>query len=593
MSSEAALKVCATLVALSFFSTILVGSGGYAPIVRSLAVPGVFSTPVVVNDNKVNDQSVPLVIAMPNAKLLVAWQDARSGNEDIYISTSVDNGSNFTVNKRVDDSIASSKQIEPAVAVTGNGTILLTWQDNRRSTYDYDVYFSKSYNGGLSFSRNIRVDDSNGQLSWQERPSIVVSSGGVIYIGWTDDRTGTIRERGAYSTDGGATFSPSEEIVPGGTSGQTGIALASSGNRIFAAFLDNVSGTPHPYLSSSTNGGRSFTSPARLDSTGSSGAAQRNVAIASMPGGGIVAAWEDNRNGNWDVYGCIVSSHSVVTTPDFRFDDDATGANQVGVSVASDQLGNIYAAWGDERDLLYWIRFSYLIAGESKFNASIEVSRPGNNDMQRRPSVIATEPGRVFVAWQDDKTGTYDVYLSSAYFPGLFGLTLQRGWNLISIPSVGFAYKASTLGLKNGDLITDWNSSVQAYTRSYIVGVSPSAVDFDLLPSTGYWVFTGGHERINLKGNIPTAKQFKNIVVPASGGWTVVGFESLNVTRYASDIPKMLNATGSITTVLFYDTLTGTYRTYIPAIPPTDFVLAPGQAYWCWCSSSTTLSYSP
>ena len=587
------LKICAALVAFTLLSTVFFSTAGYVPAVRTLAAPGAFTTPVVVNDNRVNDQSVPVIVTLPNYKLLVAWQDARSGNEDIYVSTTADNGTTFTANRRADDSVGLSKQIEPAAAVSGNGTIYLTWQDNRRSTYDYDVYFSKSYDGGLTFTRNVRVDDSNGVLSWQERPSIVVTSGGTIYIAWSDDRTGTIRIRGAYSTDGGATFSPSEEVVPGTLSGQTGIALVSNANRIFAVFLDNVTGVAHPYVCASTNGGKSFTIPVRLDNTGSPGAVQRNIAIAPMPGGGIVAAWEDNRNGNWDIYSCIVSSHSVITTSDLRVDDDSTGASQLGVSVASDQLGNVYAAWADERDLLYSIRFTYLIAGESQYNSSIEVSRPGPNDMQRRPSVVSTEPGKVFVVWQDDKTGTYDVYFSSASFPILFGLPLESGWNLISIPSDGYGYRASTLGLKNGDLVTDWDSTTQKYTKTYIVGVSPPSQDFDINPSTGYWIFTGSHERINLKGNIPTAKQSKNLVVPAGGGWTVVGFESLNVTRYASDITKMLNGSAVVTTVLSYNTLTGSYKQYLPAIPPTDFVLAPGRAYWCWVTANSTLSYSP
>ncbi len=164
---------------------------------------------------------------------------------------------------------------------------------------------------------------------------------------------------------------------------------------------------------------------------------------------------------------------------------------------------------------------------------------------------------------------------------------------MISIPSEGYTYMASTLGLKNGDIVTEWNSTRQVYSKMYIVGVSPPSADFAIVPGVGYWVNTGSHERMNLKGNIPTSKQSKHISVPSGGGWAAVGFESLNTSRYASDIPNMLNVTGGVSKVAAYDSVTGVYSTYLVGVPPSDFLLAPGQAYWCFFNVNVTLSYTP
>lgn len=583
------------LTVVFMLSTVLGGAADHDHRANVNAT-GAFSQPVIMNDNKANDQQNPVIIAVPNDGLFAVWQDPRSGNDDIYTARSSNNGSAFLANKRADDSVGASKQIEPAVAVSGNGTLFIVWQDNRRSTYDYDIFMTRSFDNGATFTKNIRVDDPTSNLSWQERPSVAVTNNGAVYVAWTDDRLGAthLRIRGAYSTDWGATFSASKELVANGsTSGQDAVALASSGNRIFAVFLDRVSGASHPYVCVSTNGGKSFSAPARLDGTGDPGFPQSSITVASMPGGGVVAAWEDNRSGTRDIFMSTVSSHGIVTRSDTPVSDDTTGSYQSGPSISSDQLGNVYAAWLDERNSLYTVRFAYMIAGAASFNASIALSTPGPNDYQRSPCVISPQPGLAYVVWQDDRLLTYDVYCSSAYFPDLFGLSLLNGWNLISIPSDVTGLRASTLGLRTGDIVSSWNSSLQYYAQYYIVGLSPPNQDFALSPSDGYWVKTGSHENLKLKNPVPTARQTKHISVPAAGGWVAIGFESLNTSRFASDITKMLDNPTNIITVSGYDTAAGSYVQYTPGLPFTDFVLSPGQAYWCWCKANSTLTYSP
>ena len=469
----------------------------------------------------------------------------------------------------------------------------MAWQDNRRSTFDYDIYFAKSYDGGATFTPNVRVNDPTATLSWQERPSIAVTANGVIYVAWTDDRTGYLRIRGSYSTDWGETFSPSKELSSGGTSGQDEVVLAANGNRIYAAFMDNFSGITHPYFCVSSNGGKTFSSAARLDDVGDAGIAQRDIAIATMPGGGIVAAWEDNRAGIWDIYMSTISARGTAGMPNIRVDDSVSDSNKSDPCVASDALGNIYAAWVDERDYLIAIRFAYMISGSGAFNASVAVSNPGPNAWQLSPSVAVAEPGRVYISWADDKLTDYDAYCSSAYIPDLLGIPLMDGWNLISIPADVTGLRASTLGLRNGDIVSSWNSTSQSFSEFYVVGLSPSMLDFELTPSNGYWIYTAAHETVKLKSSVPHMPQSKHLNVPHGGGWTMIGFESFNTTRSASDIPLMTDVIDSVTIVAGYDPSSGSYLYYTPGLPFTDFVLVPGQAYWCWLTTSSTLTYSP
>jgi len=588
------LKAAASVIVLCMLSTILPSPAGDEISARASAANGsYFTAPVMINSNKANDQAAPVSIIATGHELFVVWQDARSGDEDIYTSLSLDQGITFTTNRRADDATVVSKQIEPATSVSGNGTIYVAWQDNRRALFDYDIYFTRSYDGGLKFAKNTKVDDSNGTLSWQERPAVASTAGGAICVAWTDDRTGQLRVRYAYSANGGDTFSASKEIVPlGNTGGQTGVALASSGNRIFAAFLDNVSGRPHPYVSVSSDGGKTFSSPERIDDTGDSSALQNCLSLAPLPNGGMVILWEDSRNSDWDIYGSIFSADGDAIRSNMRVDDDTTHSYQRGVCVATDQLGNIYAVWEDDRDLKYAIRFAYYETNNSRFSASLEVSSPGPMDIQRRPSVVAPSPGRVAVIWQDDKSGTYDVYSSTAYFPSLFAVSLVKGWNFVSIPTIGFTYSASTLGLMRGDIVAGWNPATQTYDKNYVVGLSPPLKDFIISDSTGYLIFAQAAERILLNGTIPTVSQQRQISVPEGGGWFVAGFESLDTPMFASEMCSMYSG-ANVRQVNAYNSATGTYKMYVPMFPFTDFLITPGQAYWVSVSGSGTFAYDP
>ena len=596
-NTSTVLKVMAIIAVFSFLSTLPMAPISKENLARIAAAPSPFGPPIMVNDNQAGEQTAPIVTAFIGNELFAVWQDSRSCNA-IYSSRSYNNGTTFAPNIRIDDPIFnSSRPLQPSVAVSRNGTLLVTWQDNRRNTFDYDIFFAKSYNGGVTFKKNVKVDDSKSSpVSWQERPAIATTLGGTIFIAWTDDRSGAMRIRGAYSTDMGATFSPSSEIGPAGTSGQNEVDLVANGNRIFAAFVSNATGVNHPYVCSSTNGGKTFTTPTRLDDTGIPGKAQNGVSIAPMPTGGVVATWADSRNGDSDIYASIVSTDCTILTSNIRVDNDSTyNYNwQQAAAVATDQLGNVYAAWEDERTSGYpAVRFAVLKAGAIAFAASMEVARPGSTDMQLRPSITAKDPGHVFVAWQDVKAGTSDVYVASGYIPNLFDLALFGGWNFVSLFLANSTLKASTLGLKKGDTVVQWNMTRGVYDLQYIVGISSPASDFFIKPSTGYWIYAKAAETISFNGTIPTSKQSRVIAGPGAGCWATVGFLSFNSTRRASDIPAMYSVAGGVTAVTSYNPTNGRYSTYIVGVPSSDFKVVPGQAYWCWFTAGGVLTYSP
>jgi hypothetical protein len=182
----------------------------------------------------------------------------------------------------------------------------------------------------------------------------------------------------------------------------------------------------------------------------------------------------------------------------------------------------------------------------------------------------------------------------TATAPG-FVYVLAPGWNMVSVPLVGTGYMASTLpGLLMDDIVSGWNSATKVYDKNFIIGRSPPRNDFAIVDSTGYWVYVGGPTTLHLYGSVPTTTQSRTITVPTGGGWAIIGFVGLNVTRHARDIPAMYSIPGNITTVASYNPITKSYTSWISVIPTVNnFLLVPGQAYWILVGASGTLAYTP
>jgi hypothetical protein len=131
----------------------------------------------------------------------VLWTDLRAREPDtnVFHACSDDRGASFTPSRQLDDSKVGfdpdtdtpTNQWHPALAVDGR-RLFVAWQDNRLG--NNDVFFTTSTDGGATFARSERVDDTGAGGSEQTRPSLAVTGHGAkrrCYVVWEDDRNGT------------------------------------------------------------------------------------------------------------------------------------------------------------------------------------------------------------------------------------------------------------------------------------------------------------------------------------------------------------------------------------------------------------------
>jgi hypothetical protein len=115
---------------------------------------------------------------------------------DVFLVKSTDGGKTWTPPIRVNDDDTVNAQFFPWIDVDEEGVIHVIWGDRRLDPWDfaYDIYYAASYDGGETFTENMRVTDyTNNPLFGLSFFFIgdyfnVDASGGQIYVVWTDSR---------------------------------------------------------------------------------------------------------------------------------------------------------------------------------------------------------------------------------------------------------------------------------------------------------------------------------------------------------------------------------------------------------------------
>jgi len=391
------------IVILALLMSILVLNASHVGFVKAAQ----FGPNVLVDDSPVNTYE-PAIAVDGNGKLHAVWQDTRNVDYDIYYSNSIDGGATWSSSIRIDNAFLGQPSYEPSVAVDKSGglydgNIYVVLRDARNS--DSDIFVTVSTDGGTTWSADVRIDNAPAAVS-SARPSIVVDDGGLVYAVWDDPRSGSNQIYISRSDDGGSTWNPDVQVsasiadnsrpsiatygpgiiytawheydgssfsiicarsidsgstwfsvqVATGTSyrGNVDIAVDSNG-KIYLAWIDEVAmGNTPIFFSSSSTQGLSWTPKTRVDdSTVAISTLLPRIEVNPL---GILVVWEDNRNGDWDIFytdsvdGGNTWGDGLMNNNDIRVNDNPIGDNTVQSqpNIAVSNWG-IYVVWSDRR----------------------------------------------------------------------------------------------------------------------------------------------------------------------------------------------------------------------------------------------------
>ncbi|MFH1004943.1 MAG: T9SS type A sorting domain-containing protein, partial [Bacteroidota bacterium] len=261
-------------------------------------------------------------IAVLNDTVYAVWSgEPTDSTTNIYFAKSINNGLSFSTDLIVYQGPDSIAHIFPSIAVAQNGNIYITWTAVSNNEKNWNIWFTKSINGGstfqtptqittsnsclyscigayddnvyilytnmanypcldyyfvrsinngLSFESPIQINDApcTGYVEIDKTSSLTIDASGNIYLAWTDGR----RANGngdiffAKSTDSGQSFSANVMVndvsQPGADSVQFMPSIAVEGNNVYVSFTDERLGSDwtnkRVYMAKSIDGGSTF-----------------------------------------------------------------------------------------------------------------------------------------------------------------------------------------------------------------------------------------------------------------------------------------------------------------------------------------------
>ncbi|WP_455392219.1 hypothetical protein [[Eubacterium] cellulosolvens] len=317
----------------------------------------------------------------------------------------------FSTNIKINDDTGIVQQTVPDIAVADNGYVYIVWSDGRNDNTNLDIYCSKSTDSGNMFgdgvdNTDIRVDDD--QTGARQRDPVVATYNNEVYVVWMDDRLNHDHIYFAKSTDNGATFGPNIRVdnAPSDKVCEyPDIALTSTGT-ICVVWHDFRDGDANIYYSESTNGGSSFSTDVRVDDTGTGTSDQKYPKIAIGDGGDRYIVWQDDRNGNYDIF----FAHSPSGTPNFgtnkRVDDTSDTSLQTRPTIGVYGTSDVYIAWRDARDAVGGdIYFSKSTDKGGTFSNNKRVDKASTTSpTQDFPELTVNTEGKIYIVWLDKRT---------------------------------------------------------------------------------------------------------------------------------------------------------------------------------------------
>ncbi|MDD5382231.1 MAG: hypothetical protein PHH60_01055 [Candidatus Margulisbacteria bacterium] len=351
-----------------------------------------------------NNQERPIILAVPKGAI-IAWNDSRSGNVDIY-AQKIDLAGNLLWDK---DGVAASavpySQQNPKLAPDGSGGVVMVWADERAE--QSDIYAQRIYSDGrIAWSENGRVVCKG--LGKQQNPVITPLPNEDWLVLWEEDQSGKtkvdlyaqkINSAGLalWRTDG-LPIAAAREMQESPT-----LVTTPKGN-VILAWQDNRFGNYDLYAQKISPDGALLWDKAGIVVCSATGSvAQQNIEIAPNGRDEIILAFEDQRAGYFNIYLQKINKNGRLAWGANGKPVAKGAANQLNPRIVPDGAGGVFIAWEDYRVEEYpAIRLQRINSeGRNLWESSLVMAQIKSR--KTRPLMVSDRAGGVIIAWQDDR----------------------------------------------------------------------------------------------------------------------------------------------------------------------------------------------
>ena len=359
-------------------------------------------------------QNTPAACSDGAGGIIMAWQDFRSGNYDVYAQRVNSAGVPVWTANGVAVCTATGAQTLPELEPDGAGGAIITWADQRAA--NLHIYAQRVNVSGtpLWTANGVLVCAA---LLDQTLPRIVSDGAGGAIIAWQDFRNNVSFDIYAQrlNASGSLLWGANGVAVVLQGDAQSGVRLASDGANGAILVWDDFRGAVsfHPYAQRvSSAGAMLWTANGVAVCTAAS--EQRYAVITADGLGGAIVAWYDFRSSsNYDIYAQRLTSAGAALWANNGVVVCSIVGDQMNPQVVSDGAGGAFVAWEDLRNGVdvdvYLQRMT--AAGNPLWTANGIAYGSGTNN-QNTPELLADGLGGAILGWSDYRLNTQypDVY---------------------------------------------------------------------------------------------------------------------------------------------------------------------------------------
>ncbi len=332
---------------------------------------------------------------------------------------------NLPQNWQINTDISGEAQANSRLAIDNAGFIYIIWQDERGGGSGKSRIYAQKYDSNSDAqwpNPGAPVDQNISTANNTVVPDILVDSAGNLYISWHDNSGGN---QDAYivkrdSADGSDVWGAEKKInVDDENKDQSHPRIALSENfgnaTTTVVWQDDRDGDWDVYMQIFDVGGvKQMLPEIRINSNAiSDGTDQYDPVVAINSADEICIAWTDNRSGHYDIYAAKFNMNGNVLWADKLINTDGGATDQYSPDIAIDSSDNIYIAWAGNRDgdlNIYAAKLDASGAMQWAPNDNIKINTDSGSDAQYSPSIAITSTDILYIVWTDSRNGDKDIY---------------------------------------------------------------------------------------------------------------------------------------------------------------------------------------
>ena len=370
---------------------------------------------IVNDDGQSYTQKDPRIAVTGDGSFIIVWTDNRNGDYDLYMQRYDENGSAVGINALINDDTVDQYQLQPALAVDWYNRYATVWKDYRVTGYPYqpDLFFQQLDSNGTLIGSNFNITTEQTE-SFKENPDIALAHWGGGVIVWSDYRNSKWDIYGQRINSANQLVGSNFIVNDLSSTAQhhSPKAIISSEGWMIVTWYDNRNGNDDIYIQKIDSLGNLIGGNVMVNETSSAKQSFPDVAIDDR--GNFTVVWVDWRNGEYpdnpDIYSRKFDEDLNPLTDEINISEGKSTAQKDPV-ISSDHLGNVAIIWSDSTVGGGWDIIGQMIDVDGVIREASFYANTDTDSNQFTPDVALDGKYR-YLTWVDRRNKNFDIYAS-------------------------------------------------------------------------------------------------------------------------------------------------------------------------------------